>query len=260
MCIRDSNELAQFMQVLGHTEASRFSASRLKDYLQYCHETLQLSENTLHSRINALKFYYEQVLGKEKFFWEIPRPKTVSYTHLDVYKRQIRYQDVYDLKKIIRTELNIEGNPTEEKFVQLVLANQPAQVTLVPDALGQVTSNHGWNTIAHQDYLKNIITVFKTAGIRVSIFVDPVPEMVEAAASTGTDLSLIHILSELRSGFRGFVAAFFDFPGVFKAFSLLKTQYGQAFQIPREADQRPFATDFRQAAQRELTKSHDRCV
>lgn len=69
------NELAQFMQVLGHTEASSFSASRLKDYLQYCHETLQLSENTLHSRINALKFYYEQVLGKEKFFWEIPRPK-----------------------------------------------------------------------------------------------------------------------------------------------------------------------------------------
>ena len=65
-------------------------------------------------------------------------------------------------------------------------------------------------------------------------------------------------ISELRSGFRGFVAAFFDFPGVFKAFSLLKTQYGQAFQIPREADQRPFATDFRQAAQRELTKSHDR--
>ena len=102
-------------------------------------------------------------------------------------ERHIRYQDVYDLKKIIRTELNIEGNPTEEKFVQLVLANQPAQVTLVPDALGQVTSNHGWNTIAHQDYLKNIITVFKTAGIRVSIFVDPVPEMVEAAASTGTD-------------------------------------------------------------------------
>ncbi len=113
-------------------------------------------------------------------------------------ERHIRYQDVYDLKKIIHTELNIEGNPTEEKFVQLVLANQPAQVTLVPDALGQVTSNHGWDTLQHQDYLKDIITVFKAAGIRVSIFVDPVPEMVEAAASTGTDR--IELYTEVYAG------------------------------------------------------------
>jgi len=102
-------------------------------------------------------------------------------------ERHIRYSDVFDLKKIITTEFNIEGNPTEDKFVELVLANNPTQVTLVPDALGQLTSNHGWNTIQHQDYLKEIISVFKNAGIRVSIFVDPIAEMIEAAKSTGTD-------------------------------------------------------------------------
>ena len=102
-------------------------------------------------------------------------------------ERHIRYQDVYDLKKIITTEFNIEGNPTEDKFVQLVLDNKPAQVTLVPDALGQITSNHGWNTIEHANYLKDMIAVFKTAGIRVSIFVDPAEEMIRAAQKTGTD-------------------------------------------------------------------------
>lgn len=102
-------------------------------------------------------------------------------------ERHIRYQDVYDLKKVLTTEFNIEGNCTEQKFVELVLANNPAQVTLVPDTEGQLTSNHGWDTIKHQSYLKEIIGVFKAAGIRVSIFVDPVNEMVEAAASTGTD-------------------------------------------------------------------------
>jgi len=102
-------------------------------------------------------------------------------------ERHIRYQDVFDLKKIITTEFNIEGNPTESKFVELVLANKPTQVTLVPDALGQLTSNHGWNTIEHAAYLKEIIAVFKNAGIRVSIFVDPDIEMVAAAKDTGTD-------------------------------------------------------------------------
>jgi pyridoxine 5-phosphate synthase len=102
-------------------------------------------------------------------------------------ERHIRYADVFDLKKVVTTEFNIEGNCREEKFVQLVLDNQPTQVTLVPDALGQITSNHGWNTIEHQDYLTNMIAVFKNAGIRVSIFVDPVVEMVEAAKTTGTD-------------------------------------------------------------------------
>lgn len=102
-------------------------------------------------------------------------------------ERHIRYADVYDLKKVLHTEFNIEGNPTEQKFVDLVLAAKPAQVTLVPDALGQLTSNHGWNTIEYQAYLKSIIAVFKNAGIRVSIFVDPIVSMVQAAATTGTN-------------------------------------------------------------------------
>ncbi|SKB62669.1 pyridoxine 5'-phosphate synthase [Daejeonella lutea] len=102
-------------------------------------------------------------------------------------ERHIRYQDVFDLKAVIATEFNIEGNPTEQKFVELVLANKPAQVTLVPDAEGQLTSNHGWDTIKHQDYLKDIIAKFQSAGIRVSIFVDPENRMIEAAATTGTD-------------------------------------------------------------------------
>ena len=102
-------------------------------------------------------------------------------------ERHIRYDDVFELKKIVTTEFNIEGNCLEQKFIDLVLANKPEQVTLVPDVLGQITSNHGWDTIKYQQYLREIIPVFKNAGIRVSIFVDPVPEIVEAAATTGTD-------------------------------------------------------------------------
>jgi pyridoxine 5-phosphate synthase len=102
-------------------------------------------------------------------------------------ERHIRYADVYELKKVITTELNIEGNCTEHSFVDLVLSNKPTQVTLVPDAVGQLTSNHGWNTIEHAAYLKEMIAVFKDAGIRVSIFVDPIMEMVEGAKAAGTD-------------------------------------------------------------------------
>ncbi|HEY0244846.1 MAG TPA: pyridoxine 5'-phosphate synthase [Mucilaginibacter sp.] len=102
-------------------------------------------------------------------------------------ERHIRYDDVFELKKVLTTEFNIEGNCQEQKFVDLVLANKPAQVTLVPDVLGQITSNHGWDTVANEHYLKDIIVVFKAAGIRVSIFVDPVAKMVEGAAKTGTD-------------------------------------------------------------------------
>ncbi len=102
-------------------------------------------------------------------------------------ERHIRYQDTFDLKAVIATEFNIEGNCKEQKFVDLVLANKPAQVTLVPDTEGQLTSNHGWDTIKHQDYLKEIVSVFRNAGIRVSIFVDPVIEMIEGAKKTGTD-------------------------------------------------------------------------
>jgi len=102
-------------------------------------------------------------------------------------ERHIRYADVYDLKKMVTTELNIEGNCTEQSFVDLVLANKPTQVTLVPDSKNQLTSNHGWNTIVHKDYLTDMIATFQLAGIRVSIFVDPVVEMVEGAKATGTN-------------------------------------------------------------------------
>jgi pyridoxine 5-phosphate synthase len=102
-------------------------------------------------------------------------------------ERHIRYDDVRKLKKIITTEFNIEGNPREEKFVELVLQTRPTQVTLVPDTLQQVTSNHGWNTIEHKQYLTDVISVFKKAHIRTSVFVDPAIEMIEAAADTGAD-------------------------------------------------------------------------
>ena len=103
-------------------------------------------------------------------------------------ERHIRYADVRDIKKIITTEFNIEGNCKEQKFIDLVLEVIPDQVTLVPDTLGQLTSDHGWDTIQHKDYLIETIRVFKQDGIRVSIFVDPILEMVEAAALTGTCL------------------------------------------------------------------------
>ena len=102
-------------------------------------------------------------------------------------ERHIRYADVYELKKIITTELNIEGNPKEQKFIDLVLANKPEQVTLVPDTEGQLTSDHGWDTIKNEDYLVEIISVFQKAGIRVSIFVDPDIKMIIGAKESGTD-------------------------------------------------------------------------
>lgn len=102
-------------------------------------------------------------------------------------ERHIRYKDVYDLKKVVQTEFNIEGNPTENKFIDLVLDVNPEQVTLVPDSGGQLTSDHGWNTIEHKIYLQEIIGRFKDKGIRTSIFVDPDIEMIEGALETGTD-------------------------------------------------------------------------
>lgn len=102
-------------------------------------------------------------------------------------ERHIRYADVRNIKEIITTEFNIEGNCREQKFIDLVLETKPDQVTLVPDVLGQLTSDHGWDTITYQNYLRDTIQIFKAAGIRVSIFVDPVIEMVEAAKTTGTD-------------------------------------------------------------------------
>lgn len=101
-------------------------------------------------------------------------------------ERHIRYQDARDLKSIVTTEFNIEGNP-ERKFIDLVLEVKPEQVTLVPDADDAITSNAGWNTIKHQDYLKEIIQEFQRNGIRTSIFVDPVLGMIEGAKKTGTE-------------------------------------------------------------------------
>lgn len=101
-------------------------------------------------------------------------------------ERHIRYSDVREIKRAINTEFNIEGNSKEQKFIDLVLEVKPHQVTLVPDAEGQLTSDHGWDTIKNRDFLIDIISQFKEAGIRTSIFVDPVIEMIEGAKATGT--------------------------------------------------------------------------
>ncbi len=100
--------------------------------------------------------------------------------------RHIRYDDVRNLKELVTTELNIEGNPIES-FTDLVLEVVPAQVTLVPDAAEAITSNAGWDTVTHRDFLTHKIAQFKEKGIRVSVFVDPVPEMVRGAKECGAD-------------------------------------------------------------------------
>lgn len=102
-------------------------------------------------------------------------------------ERHIRYQDARDLKSVVYTEFNIEGNPLEKSFIDLVLEVKPTQVTLVPDANDNITSNAGWDTIKHQSYLKEIIQEFQRNNIRTSIFVDPVIPMIEGAKTTGTE-------------------------------------------------------------------------
>jgi pyridoxine 5-phosphate synthase len=102
-------------------------------------------------------------------------------------ERHIRYNDLFELSPILKTEFNIEGNPTEGRFEEVVLALKPAQVTLVPDKLGALTSNAGWDTVKYQNQLKALVKKYKDAGIRVSIFVDANVDMVKAAADTGTD-------------------------------------------------------------------------
>ena len=101
-------------------------------------------------------------------------------------ERHIRYQDARDLKPEVYTEFNIEGNPID-KFVDLVLEVKPTQVTLVPDAVDAITSNAGWDTIKHKDFLVDVIKEFKNNGVRTSIFVDPVLKQIEGARATGTD-------------------------------------------------------------------------
>ena len=101
-------------------------------------------------------------------------------------ERHIRYSDARELRPVVYTEFNIEGNP-DKRFIDLVLEVRPEQVTLVPDPPGAITSNAGWDTVAHRDFLREMISTFKQSGIRTSIFVDPVIEMIEGAAQTGTD-------------------------------------------------------------------------
>jgi len=101
-------------------------------------------------------------------------------------ERHIKYEDALKLREVVTTELNIEGNPID-KFIDLVLEVQPAQVTLVPDSVNALTSNAGWDTITHKDFLKEVIGIFKEKNIRTSIFVDPVISMVTGAANTGAD-------------------------------------------------------------------------
>jgi len=122
-------------------------------------------------------------------------------------ERHIRYEDVYLLKDIITTEFNIEGNPREDKFIQLILDVKPHQVTLVPDATGQLTSDHGWDTISHKLFLQETIGIFKNAGIRVSIFVDPIISMIEGAKETGTDRIELYTESYARDFFNNKQAA-----------------------------------------------------
>lgn len=101
-------------------------------------------------------------------------------------QRHIRHDDVINIKPLITTEFNIEGNPTED-FMKLTLEVVPTQVTLVPDAVDAITSNAGWDTVSNKVFLSEICKTFKQKGIRVSIFVDPIPGMVEAAAACGAD-------------------------------------------------------------------------
>ena len=101
-------------------------------------------------------------------------------------ERHIRYQDARDLKSIVYTEYNIEGNP-EKTFIDLVLEIKPTQVTLVPDAIDAITSNAGWNTVKHEAFLTEVVQEFQRNGIRTSIFVDPILEMIEGAKKIGTE-------------------------------------------------------------------------
>ncbi len=125
--------------------------------------------NVLDAAINCQRFGAEGITVH-------PRPD----------ERHIRYKDVYDIKPIISTEFNIEGYPSED-FIKMVLDVKPNQVTLVPDPPEALTSNAGWDTIKHKDYLKNIISRFQSGGIRTSIFIETDPELIKNAADTGTD-------------------------------------------------------------------------
>ncbi len=121
-------------------------------------------------------------------------------------ERHIRYEDVRKLRPVVYTEFNVEGNPIP-KFLDLVLEVKPDQVTLVPDDPNQITSDHGWDTLKHKDFLREIIRELKKNGIRTSIFVDPVPEMVEGAVLTETDRIELYTESYARGFAQGHLDA-----------------------------------------------------
>jgi pyridoxine 5-phosphate synthase len=147
-------------------------------------------------------------------------------------ERHIRYADVLELSKVLKTEFNIEGNPRESKFVDLVLKAQPAQVTLVPDAENQLTSNHGWDTVQHQVYLQAMINEFQQAGIRVSIFVDPQSSMIRAAKDTGTDR--IELYTESYA--RGFKSDAAQAVAAFKNCALIAAELGLGLNAGHDLD------------------------
>ena len=127
-------------------------------------------------------------------------------------ERHIRYRDVRELKPVVQTEFNIEGNPVP-KFIDLVLEVVPTQVTLVPDAVDAITSNAGWDTLRHKTFLQEVIGTFKEKGIRTSIFVDPVLEQIQGARETGTDrieLYTEEYAKQYAMGNRGAVRPYVD--------------------------------------------------
>ncbi len=145
---------------------------------------LSVNINKIATLRNARGGNYPDVIQFAKLAQEYGADGITIHPRPD--ERHIRYQDAVDLRPVVHTEFNIEGNPIP-KFIDLVLQVKPEQVTLVPDGPNQITSDHGWDTIAHKNYLKEIINEFKRNGIRTSIFVDPDLKMVEGAVATGTD-------------------------------------------------------------------------
>jgi len=145
---------------------------------------LSVNINKIATLRNARGANYPNVVEFAKLVQEYGADGVTIHPRPD--ERHIRYRDAFELRPVVTTEFNIEGNPIP-KFIDLVLQVKPEQVTLVPDDPNQLTSDHGWDTIKHKDYLVDIIKEFKNAGIRTSIFVDPDLKMVEGAVATGTD-------------------------------------------------------------------------
>jgi len=145
---------------------------------------LSVNINKIATLRNARGGHYPDVIDFAKRVQEYGADGVTIHPRPD--ERHIRYADAFALRPVVYTEFNIEGNPIS-KFIDLVLQVKPEQVTLVPDDPNQLTSDHGWDTVKHKDYLADIIKEFKQNGIRTSIFVDPDLKMIKGAVATGTD-------------------------------------------------------------------------